>query len=332
MQEKPTFSIIIPVYNAERYLKQCLSSIQKQTFADFEVVLVDDGSKDNSLQICNSFAEVDSRFKVYHQGNEGVVSARKKGFDESSGEYISCIDSDDWVDVCCYEKVKAIIDSFLPDIVCFGIVYENNKESKPVPMKEHCGFYDKEKIRREIYPSLIQTKDASYFSPNMASKIFRRNVFEKNIYTNKKTRIGEDGACTLCCVYSSDSIFIMKECFYHYRYNPLSATNKGQIYDWNGPYFLYQFISEKVNLDESDFEAQLNRRIAHSLFNVALSQFNKDNLSLKIFKDIKKQLYSDRYKNFINKACFSGSFKAKIMEMILKYKMIWCLFLISKMK
>lgn len=97
MQDKPQLSIIIPVYNVEKYIRECLDSIRNQSFTDFEVLLIDDGSSDGSGRICDEYVELDSRFKVFHKKNEGVSSARNMGLDNAKGDWIHFIDSDDYL-------------------------------------------------------------------------------------------------------------------------------------------------------------------------------------------------------------------------------------------
>lgn len=121
-------SIIVPVYNAEAYLGKCIESIQKQTFDDFELILVDDGSKDSSGSICDVYAQSDSRIKVIHQENKGVSSARNAGLDYSNGEYFAFVDSDDWVDDCIYERLFEDIYKYKADIASCNI-WENDKIS-----------------------------------------------------------------------------------------------------------------------------------------------------------------------------------------------------------
>ena len=91
-------SIIIPVYNAEKYLRRCIESVLSQSFTDFELILVDDGSRDFSPHICDDYAQKDSRVKVIHKANGGVIAARNDGLDIAKGEYVTFIDSDDWVE------------------------------------------------------------------------------------------------------------------------------------------------------------------------------------------------------------------------------------------
>ena len=112
------FSIIIPVYNAEKYLNKCVESILSQSFERFELILVDDGSTDGSLQICNAYAQKDDRVKVVHKTNSGASDARNAGLDIAVGEYIVFVDSDDyWDDALALAKIKGLIDEGSPDVV-----------------------------------------------------------------------------------------------------------------------------------------------------------------------------------------------------------------------
>lgn len=123
-------SVIIPVYNAEKYLKKCIESVQMQTYEDIEIILVDDGSKDRSLQICNGFAEKDSRIRVIPKENGGAASARNKGLDVCKGEYIYFVDCDDYITVNALEVMMKHLHEKNVDMVVGGysIVNENGEK------------------------------------------------------------------------------------------------------------------------------------------------------------------------------------------------------------
>lgn len=120
-------SIIIPVYNVEKFLPQCLDSIIAQTYKDFEVILVDDGTPDNSGAICDEYVMKDFRFKVVHQENAGVSSARNKGIELAKGEWITFIDSDDWIEPTYLANFK-LEDSSNVDLIIQGLVYYDNRD------------------------------------------------------------------------------------------------------------------------------------------------------------------------------------------------------------
>ena len=154
----PLFSIIVPIYNVDRYLRECLNSVLNQNIDNFEVVLVDDGSPDTSPTICDEYAAKDSRFKVIHKHNEGLVRARQDGVNLASGDYVICLDSDDWLHQNNLKILSNIIKSFKPDIICTGYYKFDGKNNIkfPFPFKE--GYYDRQAIEKEIFPLLIESK------------------------------------------------------------------------------------------------------------------------------------------------------------------------------
>ena len=113
------FSIIVPVYNADVYLERCVKSILKQEFKDFELILVNDGSKDNSLSLIEKFAKQDNRIKYISQENRGLSYARNRGISMSTGMYIVFVDADDWIDIKFLEISKQYIEKYNPDIITY---------------------------------------------------------------------------------------------------------------------------------------------------------------------------------------------------------------------
>lgn len=169
----PLFSIIVPIYGVEKYLRNCLNSILNQTFHDYEVILVDDGSKDDSPKICDEFVSIDFRFKVIHKTNGGLVSARQAGVHLAKGKFIVCVDGDDWIGLNYLKSFAEIIIKHKPDvIVCGRTTFVCNNSRKKVSGWQ-TGFYDRQKIETEIFPSLLQTSKATYFPPSLWAKAFK---------------------------------------------------------------------------------------------------------------------------------------------------------------
>ncbi|MCS2957907.1 glycosyltransferase [Bacteroides salyersiae] len=133
----PLFSIIIPVYKVEQYLPECIDSIIKQTFTNFELLLIDDGSPDRSAEICDAYALKDNRIHVFHEKNGGVSFARNIGLDNAQGKWITFIDSDDWVEKDYLEKIYAEVVSFNADLIVWSIVhrYANYSSLKDIRKK-----------------------------------------------------------------------------------------------------------------------------------------------------------------------------------------------------
>lgn len=123
MRKEPIISVIVPVYKAEKYLHKCVDSLLEQTFTDFEILLVDDGSPDKSGEICDEYAEKDSRIRVFHKENGGVSSARNLALDNAKGEFVMFLDSDDWLDNVCLDVCINTINDNVLDVLQFGFMY-----------------------------------------------------------------------------------------------------------------------------------------------------------------------------------------------------------------
>ena len=163
----PKVSIIVPVYKAEKYLHRCVDSIIAQTFKDWELLLVDDGSPDNSGKLCDEYAQKDNRIKVFHKENGGVSSARQMGLDNATGEYTIHADPDDWVEPTMLEELyaKAIEDN--ADMVICDYFNEYTDRQVYTPSK-YVGYLDSDYVFRQI----LSTRMAAA----VWNKLIRRSV------------------------------------------------------------------------------------------------------------------------------------------------------------
>ena len=146
------FSITVPIYKVESFLDKCISSVLAQTYPGWELILVNDGSPDGCPAISEKYAQKDSRIKVVNKENGGLVSARKSGAEAASGDYIVCLDGDDWLHEKALEKIhSALKEHGMADLVCFGFFTGNEDSSFPCVWKNRTGYYSKEDIVKEIY-------------------------------------------------------------------------------------------------------------------------------------------------------------------------------------
>ena len=322
---KPLFSIIVPVYNVEKYIHQCVDSVLGQTFVDFELILVNDGSPYNCPQICDEYAAKDERVYVIHKENGGVTSARKAGLNIAKGDYVIYVDSDDWLSGNYLNIANEILNKHNPDIICFGHYSGTNMEYIENKMPYRTGMYFKDDIEREIFPILLENEYALGFSPALWAKIFRRDLIENPLNAlDNSIRIGEDGAIVKPVIYLANSIYIDNHSVYYYRLNPNSATQIKKARNWDDIKLRAKFISKYINMNEGDFQKQLYRSIVHALFNVVVSQFNRREKYSVIVKDIKEKLNEDIYAEAVKNAKFKN-LKGKMSVWALKYR--WMLFL-----
>lgn len=220
------FSVVVPVYNVEKYLLECLNSIANQTFDDYEVILVDDGSTDSSGKICDDFCATHNKFKVFHKQNEGLLKTRLFGRTKMNGEYMISVDSDDFIAANSFEILNNYIEKYnRPDIICFNkyLLYMNNVIQKPSDSIDD--FYvftndNKEQLLKDVFTSskynnlvtkaikisLIQTDDTDYskFCPNQ----------------------GEDFVQSVYAFVNSKKTIIISDYLYYYRINNSSITRK----------------------------------------------------------------------------------------------------------
>ena len=207
-------SIVVPVYNADRYLEKCIESLLKQTLTNIEIILVNDGSTDKSKDICNEYAKKDTRIKVIHKKNEGVSVARNKGIDFASGKYIMFCDSDDYTELdwceCLYNKIS------------------NNKNALVISNYNIHNYRDnKNQIKKKQYYNELKTKiDKSEFynlyemnlTNQLWNKIYNLDIIKsKNIRFNEKLSLGEDLIFNLEYLeYVDSDILIENKCLYNY--------------------------------------------------------------------------------------------------------------------
>lgn len=213
-------SVIIPIYNSEKYLAQCLDSVVCQTYKNIEVILIDDGSTDASSIICDSYADRDTRVHVIHQSNQGQMQSRKNGVKIASGNLITFIDSDDWIDPDHISNLYECLMSQNVDLSMCGRVEEFSGYSKAVPQGIQSGRYDHDALRQDIFPYMIV--NGSFFRwglyPGFWDKLFRKDMITEIIDgIDPIVSMGDDAICTYPLMLDCNSIFISDKCTYHYR-------------------------------------------------------------------------------------------------------------------
>lgn len=199
------FSVIIPVYNVEAYLKKCLDSVVKQTFMDYEVIVVDDESTDNSGQIAEEYAKKDARIRVIHQKNKRQGGARNTGIENAKGEYLIFVDSDDYVSEHLLEKVNFHLEKTNPDILVYDYV-EVSEDEKILMPKESTGVCQE-----------IQTEEFMLLAPCVWNKAFRRTLFKENNILFPEKIWFEDMTADLQMGLMSKKIVAVNEILYFYR-------------------------------------------------------------------------------------------------------------------
>jgi len=214
-KNKGLVSIIVPIYNTEIYLRECLDSILKQTFANWEAILVNDGSTDGCLAICKEYATRDSRFKIVHkENNEGLLLARKAGLENSSGEYIANLDSDDGYKPEFLEKMYAKIVETNADFVWSKVKYRDYNLSDDYQWNEN------------IFKNVSMAFNPEGFKSYMWNKLVKREVYEKVKFPNSHVVYFEDTIQLMQIAFHSKNALQVPEYLYFYRDNLESSSKK----------------------------------------------------------------------------------------------------------
>lgn len=327
-----TFSVVIPVYNVEKFLEKCINSILNQTYKDFEIILVDDGSPDNSPKMCDDYAEKHSIIRVLHKPNGGLVSARKAGANIASGDYIVCVDSDDWVETTFLESFAKAIEDKDADIVCCELYQSDGITNVHIKFPLHEGYYNCKDIEKYIFPILIKDVNAGNFNNSLCTMAIKKELYLK--YQNmvdEKICMGEDVAVVKPCVCEANSVYYIKKPLYYYRNNLSSMTRSKKVFDLHEPKLRGQHLERIINMNEFDFRDQNYRMVVNALFHVLKSQFNRKEKYSVIAKDIRNTLKDEYYQCAI-KNCDFKYFKGRLTLLALKHRTIFLIWLFNKVK
>lgn len=203
-----TVSVIVPVYNIARDLPRCVESILNQTYKDLELILVDDGSTDGSGELCDSYAQ-DARVKVIHQKNAGVSAARNAGLDAATGEYLTFVDSDDYVEPALYEKMAAAMEQEQLDIAACGVFYDDT----PVHSFPSFGVHPVEP--QDAIRDVISDNLHSVFWAAVWNKLYRA-ALKPQLHFDSRILMAEDMLVTLQCLTAAGRIGAVDYTGYHY--------------------------------------------------------------------------------------------------------------------
>ncbi len=226
MESNKNISIIIPIYNAESTIEECLMSILKDNRQDIEVIAIVDGSVDNSLNICKKISKKDNRLKVIYQENQGIFLARQNGIKNSTGKYIMFVDSDDYMINNSLEKMREMIKKYSPDLIRFRYMKNNGEYEQYKYFEEKEKYIKKEEFREKIYPMFI----SGYMLNAMWTNCIKREYLENiNIDKYKNVLYGEDLMYNLEIFSNIQNAVFLEDVLYRYNTNENSITRTREI-------------------------------------------------------------------------------------------------------
>lgn len=293
----PRISVIVPVYNVAKYLDRCVFSILHQTFTNFELLLVDDGSTDESRNICDRYAEQDDRVRVFHKVNGGVSSARNLGLDNALGIWITFIDSDDWVEHNYLENLVANMQNHI-DLVITG--YDNVSENV-------------NKGRVVIDYNLLFLGDVRCYTVPWG-KLYRANVIKNNhIRFLEKMKLGEDTVFLWTYMLYTDSVCCVNELGYHYEADVSFSLSK-RLFPIDNELFAYEqiignmlkliavknIIEEKALERLTMFKVYFIKRVLDALYHNDVRRRDRLIIMRKVDVDLySSKLYPTSYREYI---------------------------------
>lgn len=276
MQKQPLVSIIVPVYNVEKYLRQCVESICSQSYKNIEVILVDDGSNDESPRICDEYMKKDKRIHVIHKRKEGVLSARDDGIKKATGEYVQFVDSDDWLAPDITEKMVEAITEYQSECVICGH-YMAGETLYPEKQMMKAGYYEGADYVECILSKIFQMKEDFCFGidPSVWAKLFIRvKVMKYILEAPKSITFGEDAAVTYPYLLNAcKSVYIIGEHLYYYRQNPDSMTKLYSKVQTKNTIELLKYLRA---VGDKNIEVDFNQQLDYYTLVVALWVFSNE--------------------------------------------------------
>lgn len=314
-------SVVVPVYNAEKFLADCIESVLKQTFSDIELILINDGSKDKSLHICAEWAGKDGRIKIVDKPNGGVSTARNCGIEIASGDYITFVDSDDVVKET---YVESLINEMKPDIdmVVLGMSYlKPDKTTEPVKHRLKKGVYDSAQLKKTAIDDGTMS-GFSFHSP--CSILYRKSIILSNeIRFDPNIKFNEDGLFNTQYLFScKQNVFVdFSNSIYFYRINENSSTGKLDLLSQSYVDAMEQVEAKLLLLADQNDSFNIKSQCQAKYITNALSQFLYAVKTKKGSKSLKSIVKNKRYASGLKQIHYSSlPVKKKLVYLVLAGK------------
>lgn len=338
----PKVSIVVPIYNVEKFLPRCMESLLRQTLHEIEIILVDDESPDNCSAMCDEYQKQDRRIKVVHKKNGGLGYARNSGIEVAEGEYIAFVDSDDYVELDMYEKMYHVAETQNVDLV-WAEKY-NEKSNGDITNSSYSSPTRKGKYNREellaglLYPQfgmLPNEGGDKYVSCSSCTNIYRRNIITQfNLrFDSERNFISEDLLFNLKFMMVAESAYVMREQFYHYIVNEQSLTHVYRPDRFDRELVFYHECIKR--LEELEIYEECKVRLYRHLLIRARKCVKRElvgNLDKKNAKNNVKKILSCNELQYIFSVYDSSKLplKYKVVYHLMQYQMVNVLMLISR--
>ena len=296
------YSIIVPIYNGEKYLERCVNSIINQTYTNIELILINDGSIDNTEKICKKYSNNDDRVIYIKQDNYGVSYSRNNGIKNATGDYITFVDADDYININTINELNKIISYNQCDILKYSYIKESKwlKKSYKFSIQKEKKILKDEYVK-EVIPYMFNTFDLS----NVWNAVFKIELIKDKKF-DEKLKYAEDFKFMIESTLNSKSLYIDSRTFYHYVYNKNSTINSIKENDIKDR--LIDTIRSCMNIQEKnnfsdEVKIQIKNRIKNSI--MKFCAYNVSNKSYENYlKHMKNILNDEDYKKLEDKYYF----------------------------
>ena len=318
--KKELISIIVPVYNAEKYIKECIDSLINQSYKNIEIILVDDGSKDSSSKICDEYAVKDNRIKVIHKENGGVSCARNEGIKVSKGKWITFVDADDWVNNNYISSMYNVIDEKTDFIIGRTITVMNNKEifdgykGKKI---EEFSEKRKEGLYKSIFNDNMRINKYPHISTCSAKLIRKSLIVSKKLSFEKKLKIYEDALFNIKAIYYSDKVKLIDNKIYFYRYSGISVTKTYTADTLSYYEKVYELFEKNLHNYNVEYKKYLNVFKIKNLNTIIFALMKTNKTTNQKLSIIKSMCLNKTYKSAIKKVKLSDLPKRRILLVVL---------------
>lgn len=339
--DKPFISVIIPVFNVEQYLDQCIQSVINQSLKNIEIILVDDGSPDNCPQICNKYAQKDSRIKVIHKENQGLGLARNSGMEIATGEYITFLDSDDYIDSNTYFSLYTHAFQENLDILyfCYERFFTTNAKS-PIGHNEtnEVKIYRKQNEIKNFMLDMIASppseKEDRKIQMSACCAIYKKEIIttHKIKFHSERIYISEDLIFNVDILSKVSSVGFTPYTYYHYRSNPKSLTRTIRLDRIQKNEQFYRYMTQKFK----DNQEAIIRCMRLFIGNARFSMIQICNSSLPwrekhqwLKNTCKKSIWKEIYKKY---PYHQMPFKHRLFFILSVYRCLYSIFILSNLK
>lgn len=320
----PLISVIVPVYNVEKYLNRCIDSILNQTLKQIEIILVDDGSTDNSPIICDEYCDRYENIKVIHKENNRVAAARNDGIKIATGKYIALVDSDDWIEPNMLEEMYNKAEEFQTDITMCDLKKVSIESEYTVSQPIREGYYNRSMIEIELFPCLIMFENIE-FPPTISNCIclFRRKfLIENDLFYDEDVYFCEDSIFGSKAMYNANGFYYMKNrYFYNYFYNPNSTTSTCNMKKWDSYLIINERLKEYFEDSKFDFSRQIKINMLYFTLNF-LGEIKNADLVLAEKRKKCYEIFNDEHVEQIFKGFKlpNVNYKLKLILLLIKYR------------